>query len=85
MTIEQIVAAIRALPVSERLRVIELVAHDAANDAPLAEAQAGCHGSAILTERHGLLFVHAEAVVSEEAFDHHNDREARADHLWGGS
>jgi hypothetical protein len=85
MTIEQIVAAIRALPVSERLRVIELVAHDAANDAPVAEVQATSPGGAILTERHGLLFVHAEAVVPEEAFDHRGDRKARADHLWGGS
>jgi hypothetical protein len=85
MTIEQIVAAIRALPVSERLRVIEIVARDAANDATVAEAQAGSHGGAILTERHGLLFVRAVAVVPEDAFDHRSDREARADHLWAGS
>ena len=48
---------------------------------PIAEAQAGSHGGAIVTERHGLLFVHAAAVVPEAAFDHRCDREARADQL----
>lgn len=83
MTIDQIVAAIRALPVPERLRVIELVAHDAANDTPRAEAASP--GGVILTERHGLLLVDAEAPLPEEAFDHRGDREARADRVWGGS
>ena len=83
MTIDQIVAAIRALPVPERLRVIELVAHDAANDAPIAEAAST--GGVTLTERHGLLLVEAEAFLPEGAFDHRVDREARADGVWGGS
>ena len=83
MTIDQIVAAIRALPVSERLRVIELVAHDAANEAPGADAPS--HGDVILTERHGLLLADTEATVPEEAFDHRLDREARADRIWSGS
>lgn len=85
MTIEQIVAAIRALPVTERLRVIELVAHDAANDAPVTDAEPIAQGGAILIERHGLLLVDTEAAVPEGAFDHRVDREARAHHIWGGS
>ncbi|WP_437927929.1 hypothetical protein WMF37_01400 [Sorangium sp. So ce291] len=40
MTVEQIVAAIRALPVPDRLRVIELVAHEAAGDVPAADQAA---------------------------------------------
>jgi hypothetical protein len=39
MTLEQIVAAIRSLPVPERLRVIELAAHDVANDVSRGEAE----------------------------------------------
>jgi hypothetical protein len=85
MTIDQIVAAIRALSVPERLRVIELVAHDAANDAPVADADAASHGGVILTERHGLLLVDTEGAVPEGAFDHRVDREARADRIWSGS
>ena len=85
MTIDQIVAAIRALPVLERLRVIELVAHDAANDAPVAETESASPGSALLTERHGLLLVDADAALPEAAFDHRIDRDARADRIWSGS
>lgn len=86
MTIDQIVAAIRALPVLERLRVIELVAHDAANHAPVAEEdQHAPPAGALLTERHGLLLVDAEAALPEAAFDHRVDRDARADRIWSGS
>jgi hypothetical protein len=85
MTIDQIVSAIRALPVSERLRVIELVAHEAANDAPDAGAEATARGRVTLTERHGLLLVDADVAVPASAFDHRLDREARADRIWGGS
>ncbi|MEP7122074.1 MAG: hypothetical protein ABJE95_14240 [Byssovorax sp.] len=85
MTIEQIVAAIRALPVSERLRVIELVAHDAANDAPVADESPAPQGGVILIERNGLLLIDTDAAVPEAAFDHRVDREARADPIRGGS
>lgn len=65
MTIDQIVAAIRALPVPERLRVIELVAHDAANDAPVAEAESASPGSALEAvaegQATGLITCHALA------------------------
>lgn len=87
MTIEQILAVIRSLPVQERLRVIELAAHDVANDvsggAPLSEAGSGVS----LIERRGFLFAHGEAreVLPEEVFDHRLDREGRAGSLWGGS
>ena len=85
MTVDQIVAAIRALPVPERLRVIELVAHDAANDTPVASAEAASPEGVILAERHGLLLVDTEASLPEEAFVHRADRETRADRTWGGS
>jgi hypothetical protein len=85
MTIDQIVAAIRALPVPERLRVIELAAHDAANDAPVPEAEFASSGGAILTERLGLLFVDADTALSEAAFDHRLDRDERADRMWSAS
>jgi hypothetical protein len=81
MTVEQIVSAIRALPVAERLRVIELVAHEAANDVPVTEA-APSHG-ATLTEQHGLLIVDADDSIPAEAFDHRLDRDARANRIWG--
>lgn len=84
VTIDQIVSAIRALPVLERLRVIELVAHDAASDVPAAAAAIADEGGVTLTERHGLLVVDSDAVVPASAFDHRLDREARADHIWGG-
>ncbi|MFO0756636.1 MAG: hypothetical protein U0359_09105 [Byssovorax sp.] len=81
MTIEQIISAIRALPVSERLRVMELVAHDAANDVSRGASIAASTAGVALIERRGLLVAHGEAgtVVPEEAFDHRADREARAD------
>ncbi len=82
MTVDQIVSAIRTLPIAERLRVIEIVAHEAAVDAPVAEA---AQSGVTLIERNGLLFVGADAALPEEAFDHRQDRDARAEHLWGGS
>jgi hypothetical protein len=83
VTLDQIVSAIRALPVPERLRVIELVAHDAASDVPATLAEdAPVHGVTLI-ERHGLLVVDSDAAVSAVAFDHRLDREARADRLWG--
>jgi hypothetical protein len=83
MTVDQIVSAIRALPLPERLRVIELVAHEAAGDVP--EAEAAADGGVTLVERHGLLIVSAEAALPVEEFDHRVDREARAARLWGDS
>lgn len=90
MTIEQLVSAIRSLPVPERLRVIERAARDVAIDlspGPLAPHQAAPGTGVTLIERNGFLIAHGEAgvVVPEEAFDHRVDREARAEHLWGGS
>lgn len=81
MTVDEIVSAIRALPVPERLRVIEIVAHEAANDVPAGSA-APSHGVTLI-ERHGLLLVDADGAVSAEAFDHRLDRDARAHHIWG--
>jgi hypothetical protein len=90
MTIEQLVSAIRSLPVAERLRVIELAAHDIANDvsreAPLpSDATPG--SSVTLVERKGLLVAHGEpgAALPVEVFDHRVDRETRGERLWGGS
>jgi hypothetical protein len=86
MTVEQIVSAIRALPVPERLRVIELAAHDVANE--VAGGVETAPGAGItLIERNGFLIAHGEAgaALPEELFDHRLDREARAESLWGGS
>jgi hypothetical protein len=90
MTIEQLVSAIRSLPVPERLRVIERAARDVATDVspgPLEALEAAPGTGVTLIERHGFLIAHGEAGVAlpEEAFDHRVDREARAEHLWGGS
>jgi|HubBroStandDraft_6_1064221.scaffolds.fasta_scaffold346419_1 hypothetical protein len=85
MTVDQIVSAIRALPVPERLRVIEIVAHQAVSDVPAAAAEPPPGRGVTLIERHGLLLVDAEATLPADAFDHRHDREARADHIWGGT
>lgn len=90
MTIEQLVSAIRSLPVPERLRVIERAARDVATDVsrgPLEELEAAPSTGVTLIERHGFLIAHGQAspALPEEAFDHRADREARAEHLWGGS
>jgi hypothetical protein len=87
MTIEQLVSAIRSLPVPERLRIIERAARDVAADVSQAPPEASPGTGVTLIERHGFLIAHGEAGVAlpEEAFDHRVDREARADHLWGGS
>jgi hypothetical protein len=84
MTVDEIVSAIRTLPVAERLRVIELVAHVTAGDVPAAETAPSGRG-VTLTERHGLLIVDADAALSADVFDHRLDRETRAAHIWGGS
>jgi hypothetical protein len=84
VTIEQIVSAIRALPVLERLRVIELVAHEAASDVPAKLAESAPTRGVTLIERNGLLVVDSDAAVSADAFDHRLEREARADRIWGG-
>ncbi len=90
MTIEQLVSAIRSLPVPERLRVIERAARHVATDVSsgLREAPEAALGSGVtLVERRGFLIAHGEAgvTVPEEAFDHRLDREERAEHLWAGS
>ena len=89
MTIEQLVSAIRSLPVQERLRVIELAAHDVANDVARGALQASEAAPATVTlvERRGLLVAHGEpgASLPEAVFDHRADREARDELLWGGS
>lgn len=89
MTIEQLVSAIRSLPVAERLRVIERAAHDVANDvAREAPETAPDLGVGVrLIERRGFLVAHSEshADVPEEAFDHRQDREAHAERLWSRS
>ncbi|MGK3995873.1 hypothetical protein [Sorangium sp. So ce1024] len=72
----------RALPVTDRLRVIELVAHEAASDVPAAPAR---REGVTLTERHGLLLVDADATMPAEVFDHRPDRDARADRIQGES
>ncbi len=90
MTIEQLVFAIRGLPVPERLRVIELATHDVATDVarqlPVAVAAVPVTGVTLI-ERHGVLVAHGESgvVLPEEVFDHRVDREVRAEHLLGGS
>ena len=78
MTVDEIVAAIRALPLPERLRLIAIVAREAAIDVVAAEA-----GSVTLIERNGLLIADADVVLPAGVFDHRLDREARDAHLWG--
>lgn len=87
MTIEEIVSAIRLLPVPARLRVIELAAHDVASEVSAEVAPPGPGPAVTLIERHGFLVAHAEptTAVSEEMFDHRLDRDERADRLWAGS
>jgi hypothetical protein len=85
VTIDQIVSAIRALPVPERLRVIERVAHEAMGDVPAASAAVPPGDGVTLVERHGLLLVDADVTLSAHTFDHRLDRDARADHIWGES
>ncbi len=90
MTIEQLVVAIRGLPVAERLRVIELATHDVATDVArrLPEAAEPIPVTGVtLVDRHGFLVAHGDSgvVLPEEVFDHRLDREARAEHLSGGS
>ncbi|HZF48326.1 MAG TPA: hypothetical protein VE093_06735 [Polyangiaceae bacterium] len=84
VTIDQIVSAIRALPVLERLRVIEIVAHEAASDVPAALAESAPTRSVTLAEQNGLLVVDSDAFVAADAFDHRLDREVRTDRIWGG-
>ena len=81
MTVEQIVSAIRALPLPERLRVIEIVAHETANDVPAAISETDPAHAVTLTELHGLLVVDTTVGVPVEAFDHRLDRESRADRI----
>ena len=85
MSIDQIVSAIRALPVPERLRVIEMVAHEAASEVPATAAETSTGDGVRLIEHHGLLLVDADAALPAEAFDHRLDRDARMEHIWGGS
>ena len=87
MTIEQIVAAIHALPVPERLRVIELAAHDVANEVSRGAPEPAVGTGVTLIERNGFLIAHGEpgAALPEEVFDHRLDRDTRAELLWGGS
>jgi hypothetical protein len=87
MTLEQIVSAIRSLPVPERLRVIELAAHDIASDVAGGSVETRPGAGMTLIERHGLLVAHAEAgaTLPEELFDHRVDRDVRAKLLWAGS
>ncbi len=90
MTIDQLVVAIRRLPVQQRLRVIELAAHDVATDVTRQLPNAVEATSALgitLIDRPGFLVAHGEAgvVLPEEVFDHRVDREAREERLSGGS
>jgi hypothetical protein len=81
MTIDEIVSVLRALPLPERLRVIEIVALEAAREVPcVAEPASG--GSVALIERHGFLLVDTDATVPADAFDHRLDREVRAGRHW---
>jgi hypothetical protein len=86
MTVDEILSAIRSLPVQERLRVIELVAHDVANDVS-STTEAAPGGGATLIERNGLLIAHGEPgqTLPEAVFDHRHDRDTRAELLWGRS
>jgi hypothetical protein len=87
MTLEQIVSAIRSLSVPDRLRVIELAAHDVANDVSRGAVELAPGVGVTLIERHGFLVAHSEPgdALPEELFDHRVDREVRAKLLWGGS
>ena len=86
MTIDEIVSAIRALPVPERLRVIERVAHEAATEVPPPEnaLPPGFAGVALI-ERSGMLVIDTSERLAADAFDHRADRDARASRTWGGS
>ena len=81
MTVDQIIAAVRALSVPERLRVIEIVAHEAAGDVPAAVAAPGA--GITLIEHNGVLLADADVVLPADVFDHRQDREARDARVWG--
>jgi len=90
MTPEQLVSAIRALPVPERLRVLTLATHDIAVDASAGRPEAPVPAPGVgvaLIERRGFLVAHSESggTLPEEVFDPRLDRVARAELLWGGS
>jgi hypothetical protein len=63
------------------------VPRDVAMDVSAGTLEASPGTGITLIERHGFPVAHSEAGVAlpEEAFDHRADREARAEHLWGGS
>ena len=65
--------------------MLELVAHDAADDVSRDAPSTGSTAGVSLVERHGFLVARGEgaATVPEDAFDHRPDREARAESLWG--
>ncbi len=86
MTIDEIVSAIRALPVPERLHLIERIARETADEFPsLCTPQRACPPGVTLTERHGMLLVESDETLPIDAFDHRVDRDARADQIWSAA
>lgn len=79
-TFEEIVSAVRRLPLAERLRLAERVIHEAAGEFP-GSTPAGAPESeetAELIEVAGMLVVNADRTYPAEVFDH---RQIREEHL----
>lgn len=83
-TFEEIVSAIRKLPLADRLRLAERVIHEAAGEVP-AEAAPEPAGEkeARLIEVDGLLVVSADRTYPASTFDHRQIREERLSKLSG--
>lgn len=84
MSIEEILLAIRMLPVAERLHVIERVAHDVAGEVR-PEVTTAEAADVKLIEHHGMLLVDANETLPADVFDHRSDRDARAERIWRGA
>lgn len=83
-TFEEIVSAIRKLPLAERLRLAERVIHEAAGEVPAGAAQEAAEDEqALLIEVNGLLVVSADRTYPASSFDHRAIREERLSKLSG--
>lgn len=85
VTFDEIVSAIRELPLPERLRVAEHVIHEAAREVPASSAADAPDNEepAELIEVAGLLVVKADRTFPADTFDHRPVREERLSKLSG--
>jgi hypothetical protein len=85
-TFDEIVSAIRSLPLAERLRIAEQVIHEAAASvpAPVPEPATDGEESAELVEVGRLLIVKSRQSFPADMFDHRALREERLQKLSTG-